>query len=123
MRRYAISCEFYRAKRAATLGDCIRQLVNEWEQPIAGVWLVKTTLSAGGLRSALLPHLDFQDRLYICEVGEDQAEFNVLPANGGKHAQIENAPEKSRILANIFSRNGQGSRHLKAATSKNLQSA
>jgi hypothetical protein len=123
MRRYAISCEFYRAKQAAALADCIRKLAHQWEHPIAGVWLVTTTLSAGELRSALLPHLGFQDRLYICEAGEDKAEFNVLPTGGGKAAEIENTREKSRIVAGIFSRNGRSSRHLKAATPKNLRSA
>jgi hypothetical protein len=122
MRRYAISCEFYRAKQAVLVADCIRRLVQEWEHPIKGVWLVTTTLSAGELRSALLPHLDFQDRLYICETGEDKAEFNVMSASGGKVPGIAATRERSRIVAGIFSRNGRGSRHLRAATPKNLRS-
>lgn len=123
MRRYAITCDFYRPKRCKALGDIIKKLSDEWEHPLTGLWLVKTSLTAGEIRTALLPHLDFQDRIYICEVGADNAEFNALPASGGKVTHIEEAREKSRMLAGIFSRNGQGSRHLKAATSKNLRSA
>lgn len=123
MRRYAITCEFYRAKRAAAVGDCIRRIASQWEHPLASVWIVKTSLSAGDIRSALLTHLDFQDRLYICEAGADTAEFNAVPSSGGKVMRIDDARVKNRILTGIFSRNGQGSRHLRDATAKSLKSA
>jgi hypothetical protein len=123
MRRYVITCEFYRAKRAAGVADCIRKLATEWEHPLAGVWLVQTNLSAGDIRASLLPHLDFQDRIYVCEAGKDAADFNILPTSGGKVTQIDDARTKNLILKGIFSRNGRSSRHLKAATAKSLISA
>ncbi|MGO9547108.1 MAG: hypothetical protein ACLPPF_20235 [Rhodomicrobium sp.] len=123
MHRYVIACEFYRPKRAAGVADTIRKLASQWEHPLAGLWIVETALSAGDIRSLLLAHLDFQDRVFISETGRDTAEFNTVPASGGKVTQIEQARSKSRMLAGIFGRNGKSSRHLMAATSKNLQSA
>lgn len=124
MRCHILTCELYRPKRAHIVSEAIRRIAVEWQHPHGGVWIVKTPMTAGELRSALLPHLDFQDRLFICEAGEDRAEFNALPAGGGKVMQIEAASsEGSRMLAGIFSRDGARSRHLKAATARSLQSA
>ncbi len=123
MRCHIITCDLYRQKRAGQLTDVIRRLSSEWEHPHGGVWVVKTELTAGELRSAILPHLDFQDRIFICEAGQDRAEFNALPNGGGKVTQIDAVRDTSRLLAGIFSRDGKNSRHLKAATSKSLQSA
>ncbi len=115
MRRYLITCEFHRAKRAIEATNCIGSFADEWEHPMPGVWLVKTTLKASEIRSALLSHLGFQDRLFISEAGSDTAEYNAMPAHGGKVAPVEPPRAKSRILTGIFSRNGQTSRLLKAA--------
>lgn len=124
MRSYTITCECYRFKKAqSALTDQIRKLSSEWSHPHAGLWLVKTELSASEIRSTLLPHIDFQDRLFICEAGEDRAEFNALTVCGGKVTSLAEAREKSSLLAGIFSRNGRQSRHLRAATAKSLQSA
>jgi hypothetical protein len=116
VQRYVIACEFFRAKPSAAVGDCIRKIASEWQHPLSNIWIVETSLTARDIRSALLPHLSFQDRVFISESGETTAEFNTLPDRGGKVTQIEDARNKSRMLASIFSRNGQGSRHLKAAT-------
>jgi len=121
--RYVIACELYRAKRASALADAIRKMSDKWEHPLAGLWIVETMLSARDIRSALLAHLDFQDRIYISEARGDTAEFNTLPASGGKVTQIGEARTKSRMLDGIFSRDGKRSRHLTAATSKSLKSA
>jgi hypothetical protein len=122
MRRYIITCELYKAKRAAPVADSIRRLAAEWHHPLNAVWIVKTPLSASEIRSALQPHLDFQDRLYICEAGSEAAEFNALAASGGKITQIGEARSRNRMLASIFGRDGNSSRHLKAATARNLKS-
>ncbi|MGO8955643.1 MAG: hypothetical protein ACLQF2_20260 [Rhodomicrobium sp.] len=98
-------------------------MASQWEHPLQGLWIVETDLSADGIRSELLVHLDFQDRVYICEAAGDNSEFNAMPASGGKVTQIGRAQAKSRLLAGIFSRNANSSRHLKAATAKNLKSA
>lgn len=128
MNRYVIACEFYRVKRATEFADAVRKLASQWERPLAGVWIVETTLSASDIRSLLLAHADFQDRVYITEAGRDVAMFNTLPASGGKVTQLDQARaeqprSKNRMLTAIFSRNGKTSRHLTAATSKSLRSA
>jgi len=125
VQRYVIACEFGRARRAPAVADCIRKLASEWQRPLSNMWIVETSLSASDIRSALLPHLDFQDRVYITEAGASTAEFNTLPDGGEKVTQIEDARSRSKslMLASIFSRNGQVSRHLRAATAKSLKSA
>ena len=122
MRCYLITCDLYRTKRRNLLTDRIREISIEWEHPHSSLWVVKTNLTAGQIRSAILPHLDFNDRIYVCEAGQDRAEFNALSAGGGSMMRIEDARPRSRMLEGIFSRNGRGSRHLKAATSRSLRS-
>ncbi len=123
MRRYLIACEFHRAKRGTIVADCIRRIASEWQHPVSGVWIVETSLSASDIRAALVAHLDVRDRMYICEAGASAAEINTLRGKGEKITQIEEVRTKSRILADIFSRNGRGSRHLTAATARSLKSA
>jgi hypothetical protein len=124
MRSYAITCEFCNPKKSgALLSEQVRRLSREWSHPHASMWLVKTELSAAEIRTALLPHLHFNDRLFILEAGEDHSEFNSRSAAGGNVVCIDAARKRSHLLARIFSRDGTCSRHLKAATSKSLQSA
>lgn len=123
MRRYAITCELDRPKRAAIVGESIRRCAVRWEHPLTSVWIIETAISAAEIQRALMPDLEFHDRLLVCEVGADAAEFNSLASTGGAVAQIDPVRAKNRMLTGIFSRNGQGSRHLKAATAGNLQSA
>jgi hypothetical protein len=123
MRRYIITCEFYKTKRTNEFSDCVRRLASEWQHPLASVWIVKTSMNAGEIREALLVHLGFQDRLYICEAGSDAADFNTVQSSGGKITQIGEVRFKNRMLASIFGRDGSSSRHLKAATAKSLKSA
>jgi hypothetical protein len=91
-------------------------------KPNVWAWLVKRPLGAHEIRAALLPNLDFQDRLFICELGSDAAEFNALPTVGRQSGQLELTRNKSRMLTAIFARNGQSSRLLKAASVGSLQS-
>ncbi|MBT3070869.1 hypothetical protein KKP04_08315 [Rhodomicrobium sp. Az07] len=123
MRRYLICCEFQREKRAAKAADCIRRLATEWEHPMTGVWLIRTEVTATEIRAALMQELTFRDRVLVCEAGEEAAAFNTCDAGGEKVSQIADARAKSHILTAIFSRNGQASRHLKAAIARNLKSA
>lgn len=124
MRSYAVTCELCNPKKGAhALVEQFRKIACEWSRPHAGLWLIRTELNATEIRSAILPHLHFNDRLFICEIGEDRAEFNAVNAAGGNVVCIEQARAKSHLLARIFSRDGSVSRHLRAATSKSLRSA
>lgn len=129
MHRYVIACEFSRAKSATAVADAIRRLSNEWEHPLSGLWVVETAFSARDIRSALLAHMDGNDRIYVTEAGRDKAEANVMPAGGAKVTpigpvmQLNEVRGKNRMLTAIFSRSGKKSRHLMAATSENLKSA
>ncbi|KAI95076.1 hypothetical protein T281_07505 [Rhodomicrobium udaipurense JA643] len=123
MRRYLICCEFHRERRAIKAADCIRRLATDWEHPMTGVWLIRTDATATEIRAALMQELTFRDRVLVCEAGEEVAAFNTCEAGGEKVSQIADARSKSQILTAIFSRNGKASRHLKAATARNLKSA
>ena len=104
MRCYLITCELHKTKRRNALTDHIRRFSSEWKHPHDGLWLVKTSLTAREIRSAILPHVDFNDRIFICEAGHDHAEFNGLSSGGGRVTQLdlESVPRKSRILEGIF---------------------
>jgi hypothetical protein len=123
MRRYLVCCEFHREKRAAKAADTLRRLATEWEHPMTGVWFIRTEATADEIRAVLMQDLTFRDRLLVCETGEEAVAFNTSDAFGEKVSQIADARSKSQILKAIFSRNGQTSRHLKAATARNLKSA
>jgi hypothetical protein len=115
MRRYIITCELSKTKRSVQIADSIRKLASDWQHPLNNVWVVSTPLNAADIRTALLPHLSFQDRLFISETGSDAAEFNAVSAGGGKVTQLGELRSKNRMLASIFSRDGRGSRHLTPA--------
>jgi hypothetical protein len=123
MRRYAITFESYRPNQEAAIRDCIRKLANEWEHPLANLWIIRTALSAGEIRTALLPHAGYRDRVYICETEGEHADFNAVSASGTKVTRIQDVRPRNRMLRGIFSRNGHGSLLLKAAISENLQLA
>ncbi len=112
MRRYTVSCEFHKAKRATAVTECIQRLACDWERPLSGLWLVETPLSATEIRSALLPVLDFRDKLYICETKGEVAALNAPNAVSNRRP--------AHLLNGIFSRQGRQSRHLKAATAGSL---
>jgi hypothetical protein len=127
--RYVIACEIKRAKGAVELADTIRRLSSQWEHPLSGLWVVETMFKAQDIRSALLSHMEPQDRLFITEAGQDRADSNALHASGAKVTkigpvtQLAEVQGRHRMLTAIFSRSGKKSRHLTAATSENLKSA
>ena len=82
--RYVIACEINRAKGASELADTIRRLASQWEHPLSGLWVVETTFKAQDIRSALLSHMEPQDRLFITEAGQDKAEANALHGERGE---------------------------------------
>jgi hypothetical protein len=123
MRRYTISIELTKPKRALAVADCIRKFAAAWEQPLAGLWLVETSLSAAEIRSALLGAVDFKDRFFISETKGEPVALNARSLSNPKVVPIEGARVRARILSGIFERQGATCRHLKDATSKSLRSA
>ena len=85
--RYVIACEISRAKGAVELADTIRRLSSQWEHPLSGLWVVETTFKAQDIRSALLSHMEPQDRLFITEAGQDKAEVERTAWPAGRRSR------------------------------------
>jgi hypothetical protein len=127
MRRYIISYDLYRpGNNYSDLTAEIKRLGEDWEHPLANLWIIETDLSAAEIRGFLGDHLTTGDKLYIREAGEDIAGMDIAPGTPCRMSAIsayERAPV--RLLANVLSNElprGE-SRLLTAATEENLQSA
>ena len=105
MRRYIISYDLYRpGNNYSDLTAEIKHLGEDWEHPLANLWIIETALSAGEIRSILGDHLVTGDKLYIREVGEDVAGMDIAPGSPCRMTAItthERAPVK--LLANVLS--------------------
>jgi hypothetical protein len=127
MRRYIISYDLYRpGNNYSDLTAEIKRLGEDWEHPLANLWIIETDLSAAEIRGFLGDHLITGDKLYICEAGEDVAGMDIAPGAPCRMSAIssyERAPVK--LLASVLSKElpRAESRLLTAATEENLQSA
>ena len=129
MRRYIISYDLYRpGNNYSDLTTEIKRLSDDWEHPLANLWIVDTDLSASEIRSALGDHMITGDKLYICEAGGDVAAMDIAPGTPCRMSAVsayERAPV--RLLASVLAKDGDGaareSRLLTAATEENWQSA
>lgn len=111
MRRYIISYDLYRpGNNYSDFTGEIKRLAQDWEHPIANLWIVETPLSAAEIRALLGMHMVTGDKLYICEAGEDFAGMDVgggTPARMTAVNSYERAPVK--LLANVLNSDGGGS--------------
>ncbi len=127
MRRYIISYDLYRPdNNYSDFTREIKRLGDDWEHPLANLWIVETELSAADIRGLLGAHLITGDKLYICEAGGDFAGMDIAPGTPCRMTAIsanERAPGK--LLANVLSRKAEtrSSHLLTAATGENWQSA
>ena len=131
MRRYIISYDLYRpGNNYSDLITEIKRLGDDWEHPIANLWIIETDLTAAEIRGALGDHLVTGDKLYVCEAGSDGAGMDILPGAPARMSAInafERAPVK--LLASVLhARRPQPgdvreSRLLTAATLESCQSA
>jgi hypothetical protein len=126
MRRYIISYDLYRpGNNYSDFTAEIKRLGEDWEHPLANLWIIETDHSAAEIRSALGKHLVTGDKLYICEAGEDLAAMEIAPGSPSRMSAVtayERAPV--RLLANVLADSPlRESRLLTAATEENLQPA
>ncbi len=120
MRRYIITCDFHPTHHNyVAIAREIKLLDPACEQPHRGAWLVSTPLSAQAIRSVLLSHVDFRDRFFVCEAGEDHARFNALQRTGARNVINFEPRKRSSMLSSVLQDNKRGSRMLKAATAGN----
>ena len=122
MRRYIISYDLYRpGNNYSDFTAEIKRLSQDWEHPIANLWIVETPLSAAEIRALLGTHMVTGDKLYIREAGQDFAGMDVGPGTPSRMTAVnsyERAPVK--LLANVLEGGGgapaRESRLLMAAT-------
>ncbi|WP_088346966.1 MULTISPECIES: hypothetical protein [Rhodomicrobium] len=123
MRRYIISYDLYRpGNNYSDFTGEIKRLAQDWEHPLANLWIVETPLSAAEIRALLGDHLVTGDKLYICEAGDDFAGMDVGPGTPARMTAVnsyERAPV--RLLANVLSQTGGN--NARAAESRLLTAA
>ena len=104
MRRYIISYDLYRpGNNYSDLTADIKRLGEDWEHPLANLWIVETDFSAAEIRQLLSHQLITGDKLYICEAGEDMAAMDIAPGSPARMSAVsthERAPVK--LLANVL---------------------
>lgn len=104
MQRYIISYDLYRpANNYSDFTTQIKQLGEDWEHPLANLWIITTQLYAEEIRQILSDYLNNGDKLYICEVGNDEVMMDLAPS---AHCHIAAANDRKRtpvtILANVL---------------------
>jgi hypothetical protein len=101
MRRYLISYDLYQpGDNYPEFTAEIKRLGEDWEHPLANLWIIDTYLSASEIRAALSEYLVTGDKLYINELGYDYAGTDIgtdMPCRISALAPIERAPVKLLI--------------------------
>lgn len=105
MQRYIIAYDLYRpANNYSDFTAQIKQLGKDWEHPLANLWIIETQRYAEEIRQILSDYLTSGDKLYICEVGNDEASIDLAPP---AHCHVAAANTKRRtpvrLLANVLS--------------------
>jgi hypothetical protein len=78
MRQYIISYDLYRpGHNYSDLTGAIKRLGEDWDHPLANLWIVDTDLTANEIRSILGHHLVAGDKLYVREGGDDLAGIDI----------------------------------------------
>lgn len=115
MQRYIISYDLYRpSDNYSDFTAQIRRMGLDWEHPLANLWIIETQYYADEIRQILSNYLHAGDKLYICEVGEDEAAEDFAPL---AHCEVAAARPKKRspawLLANVLAHpEGRRSSHL-----------
>lgn len=105
MQRYIISYDLYRpANNYSDFTAQIKQLGEDWQHPLANLWIVETRLDAEEIRQVLSDYLNSGDKLYICEIGNDEVAMDLAPL-AHCHAAAANTQRRSpvRLLSNVLS--------------------
>lgn len=120
MRRYLVTCDIHRSHRQyPRVAQQIRAMGNVYEHPHDGVWVVETAFSAADLRAALLPLVNFSDRLFVCEAGNDMAGFNAPMRRAEFNVVPFESRKRSALLDSVLAKGPRQSRMLRAATGGN----
>lgn len=77
MKTYLVTYDLYRPGQQYTeLIDAIKSSEN-WAHVQQSVWVIHSNLSAVSIRSILSTYLDQNDKLFICELGNEAAWFGL----------------------------------------------
>jgi len=104
MRQYIISYDLYRpGHNYPDLTAEIKRLGEDWEHPLANLWIVDTELSADEIRARLGEHLVAGDKLYVREAGADLAGMDVAPGSPCRMTAItSSARAPVKLLARVL---------------------
>jgi hypothetical protein len=77
MKKFLITYDLIRPGQDYTnLIEVIKRLGITWAHPQLSVWIVRTNFTAVNIRDTLLPFLDSNDKLLVCELGAEAAWSN-----------------------------------------------
>jgi hypothetical protein len=104
MRQYIISYDLYRpGYNYSDLTGAIKRLGEDWDHPLANLWIVDTDLTADEIRSLLANHLVAGDKLYVREGGDDVAGIDIsLGAPLRMRAVSSTARAPVKLLARVL---------------------
>ena len=104
MRQYIISYDLYRpGHNYSDLTGAIKRLGEDWDHPLANLWIIDTELSADEIRGMLINHMVAGDKLYIREAGEDQAGMDIAPGTPFRVSAVSSRPRvPGRLLSRVL---------------------
>jgi hypothetical protein len=124
MRQYIISYDLYRpGHNYSDLTGAIKHLGEDWEHPLANLWIVETDHTADEIRGILGNHLIAGDKLYVREAGDDVSGMDIAPGAPGRMTAISsNVRTPGRLLARVLPDNELPSRETKLLTATTAES-
>ncbi len=104
MRQYIIAYDLYRpGHNYSDLTTTIKRLGDDWDHPLANLWIVDTDLTADEIRHELSQFMVAGDKLYIREGGEDLAGIDIsLGAPLQMRAVTSNTRAPVKLLARVL---------------------
>jgi hypothetical protein len=102
MRQYIISYDLYRpGHNYSDLTGAIKRLGEDWDHPLANLWIVDTDLGADEIRGLLSGYLHAGDKLYIREAGKD---ISGLDISIGAPMQVRAITSRTRTPGRLLAR-------------------
>ncbi len=81
MNTYLISYDLIKPGKDYTNLIAFLKKYSSWAKPLESVWIVKSPLTAEGLRNEIQTHLDPNDKIIVVKVTNSEAAWRNLPTD------------------------------------------
>jgi hypothetical protein len=124
MRQYILSYDLYRpSHNYSDLTKAIKRLGEDWDHPLANLWIVATALNAEQIRGKLINHLVAGDKLYVREVGGDFAGMDIAPGAPFEMNATSSTPRAPvKLLDNVLAKEDTSPRETRLLTAATVES-